>query len=298
MAQGQTLLTERTEFGEVSGLAIARFARSGDDLILARSAVQLECRRRTSAGEWEVSQLIDPPPGGGHTSFGLAIALSGHRLAITAGTEPGLRDVLVYERPDASSDWALAQTLVGVGDPQQFGHALSIAGDRLFASAPGATAGEPGAVHVFRHDLASGLWLTEQVLTAAGSERLGESFAATPWVVVASDRTGRLVPFHYFGAVGEFVEQASLVPTAPGIEFRPAMRFSQGELFVAVSHAPGNRPLRERSRCSVRRMGSTSSSPTGSPLPSPKPSASSDRRSPCTGVRSRSVRRAATSAAR
>ena len=126
--------------------------------------------RRNPAGEWQLTQTIDPESPTAIGWFGTSLALDGDFLAVgTGGNSPSAQRVCVYSRSQAGH-WSLDATLLspdaGVSDSAsapQFGFPVRLVGDFLLTAdcnrdAPGAT--DAGRGYVFRRQDV-GVWALE-----------------------------------------------------------------------------------------------------------------------------------------
>ena len=146
--------------------------------------------RRSGGGVWSQEAKLSPAAAVAEDQVGFSVGVSGEFTVLGApdpfdlfGSASGPGTAYVYERTGTS--WSLDDTLTA-GDGQsldQFGHAVSIAGDRLIVGARGdESAGDGsrftgrGSAYVFRQQ--GGGWTEEDKLIGSGSasgDRVGTS---------------------------------------------------------------------------------------------------------------------------
>jgi hypothetical protein len=170
-----------------------------------------------SSDAWSLTQTLSSTTGT-TTSFGSTLALGDRFLAIGNPTEPAPSILRIYERgPDRL--WKLSKSLQsGAATPivdDRFGHSVSVAGDRVFAGAPGPVnrVTDDGNIYSFRPDPAAGPseWrslarITTQVDTSGWGRGLGTSLAVNgnysmaglPWADPAPLSDGAVM-FHKIG---------------------------------------------------------------------------------------------------
>lgn len=159
----------------------------------------------SDGGAWEETGTVSAASVEVGDRFGMALSVEGNTLLVGAPKTGGNRGaVYVFQRTNVDSEWTLVTRLTGAGTQagDEFGGAVSLAGEFALVGAPGRAEGT-GTVVVFRSR--GGNW--SEVGTLEGSSAgAGERFGAT----LAADGNRVMV-----GAPGAF---PGLVP---GAQTRP-----------------------------------------------------------------------------
>jgi hypothetical protein len=180
---------------------------------------------RRSAGVWNEEARILPSDSSEGDRFGYAVALSGQRIAVSAGQDPRYEEhtgwVYVFEWNGSS--WVEQTRLVGLDSAaaDRFGYALDLQGNTLFIGAPRHDSADPqdpdcnsGAVYVFGYT--GSTWIEEDILTSADlgcHDAFGEAIAVdgTVMVVGASGNFGAAGSAYVFAeSAGTWQEEALL----------------------------------------------------------------------------------------
>ena len=123
-----------------------------------------------TATGWVEEALLLPTPAQLYQNFGYSLDLEGDRAAVGAPGEDGTRQdqgaVYVFERQ--AGIWVQTTRIISTAPEEaaRFGMNLSLSGDRLAISAPGASqaAGANNHGHVDVHVLVGGVWRSEQMI--------------------------------------------------------------------------------------------------------------------------------------
>lgn len=167
-------------------------------------------------GQCEVAKLTasDASP---NDAFGGRIATSGDYLVVGVSGDddagPSSGSAYVYRREGTS--WVEEDKIVAsngvAGD--QFGHSVSISGDRILVGAPYHDTAEwrAGAAYVFRRTETG--WIQEAELTATGTDLLGWAVAIDgDRALVSSMNTSAAYVFHRDGT--EWAEEGRVFPSS------------------------------------------------------------------------------------
>ncbi len=111
-----------------------------------------------NGSSWVLQQQIIDPMGEAGDNFGYSVSVSGNYAVVGAPLDDGENtdegSVLVYHLN--GSTWELQQkiTIPGLNDGDNFGHAVSISGDRLIAGAPFVDSGDPdiGSAWIYHYN--------------------------------------------------------------------------------------------------------------------------------------------------
>lgn len=135
---------------------------------------------------WVEEDKLLADDGAHNDAFGQTVAVSGHRIVVTAwgdddlGSGSGSAYVFTYN----SVDWDQSQKLTASdgGSIDWFGWSMALDGDRIVVGAPRENAPDvnSGAAYVFQYNSTTGLWEESTKLTAsdgAAEDSFGESVA-------------------------------------------------------------------------------------------------------------------------
>jgi choice-of-anchor B domain-containing protein len=208
-------------------------------------------------GGWTRTAKLDAPPGGSGDEFGLAVALEGPLLIVSAPSADSSRGAVYAYRRDRSGRWS-APVVVGRGtEPHdRFGRAVALSGSRVLVGVPGPVTAapppaqtsadvlvpKPGSAVVFRLDGAR--WVEEARLNATPDTTAGFGFAvelgAADALVGMPGGTGAVYAFRLSGTTWQ--PAGKLVPAnaEPNTLFGFTLARTDGAVFVGAQQADQN----------------------------------------------------------
>ena len=206
---------------------------------------------------WTRAARIDAPAGGKGDEFGLAVALEGSLLVVSAPSVDSARGVVHAFRRDRSGKWS-EPVVIGRGAAvnDRFGRAIALAGNRVLVGAPGPVtsappAGQggpdvlvpkPGSAVLFRAE--GGRWVEETRLTAGADTTAGFGFAVhlTSNEALVGMPAGAGAVYAFRAAAGRWEPVGKLVPAAPepGTLFGFTLTRTDGSIFVGAQQANEN----------------------------------------------------------
>lgn len=152
-------------------------------------------------------------PSTGASNFGYAVSVSGDR-ALVGALASGHGKAYVYRR-DAAGVWveeAEFEPSDGSG-ADQFGHGVSLDGDRAIVGAPlhDAAGGNSGAAYVYRRSETNGWVLSQKLIAsdAAPNDQFGNSVALSSWRALVLANNGDAA-YVFAEAQGTYIEEAIL----------------------------------------------------------------------------------------
>jgi choice-of-anchor B domain-containing protein len=204
---------------------------------------------------WTRTARLEPPVGGKGDEFGLAVALQGPLLVVTAPSADSSRGVVYAYQRDRNGGWS-GPVVIGRGrEPHdRFGRALALAGGRVLVGVPGPVTAapqpspmgggetlvpKPGYAVLFKSDGAG--WTEETRLTAGADSVLGFGFSvhltADEALVGMPGGTGAVYAFR--GAGGRWSPAGKLVPSTPepNTLFGFTLARAEGTVFVGAQQA-------------------------------------------------------------
>jgi choice-of-anchor B domain-containing protein len=208
-------------------------------------------------GGWTRTAKLDAPPGGKGDEFGLAVALEGPLLIVSAPSADSSRGVVYAYRRDRSGSWS-APVVVGRGaEPHdRFGRAVALSGSRVLIGVPGPVTAapppgqtgpdvlvpRPGSAVVFRAD--GPRWLEEARLDATPDTTSGFGFAvqlgSADALVGMPGGTGAVYAFRLSGTSWERTGKIVPAIAEPNTLFGFTMARTDGALFVGAQQADQN----------------------------------------------------------
>jgi choice-of-anchor B domain-containing protein len=205
-------------------------------------------------GGWSRTARLDPPAGGTGDEFGLAVALDGSLLVVSAPSADSARGAVYAYRRDRGGKWSEPVAIGRGTEPHdRFGRALSVAGNRVLIGYPGPVSGapapgqgkpdqpvpKPGAAAIYRFD--GGRWSEEAKLNAGADSVLAFGFAvhlsATEALVGMPSGPGAVYLFRSAG--GKWEPAGKLTATTPDADglFGFTLARGDGVIFVGAQSA-------------------------------------------------------------
>jgi len=206
---------------------------------------------------WTRTVRIDPPAGGKGDEFGLAVALDGKLLVVSAPSADSSRGAVYAYRRDRRGRWSEPVVIGRGSEPHdRFGRAIALAGDRVLIGVPGPVTAAAPAGHSGPDDLVpkpgtavlykanGGRWVEETRLTPAADSTTGFGFAVqltpTEALVGMPGGTGAVYAFRLTG--GQWTPAGKLVPATPtpNTLFGFTLARTDGAIFVGAQQANEN----------------------------------------------------------
>ncbi|MGH7518230.1 MAG: choice-of-anchor B family protein [Gemmatimonadales bacterium] len=206
---------------------------------------------------WVRTARLDPPAGGKGDEFGLAVALDGALLVVSAPSADSSRGVAYAYRRDRRGKWSQPMVIARGGEPHdRFGRVLALTGNRVLIGVPGPVVSgpppghtdpnpllpKPGAAVVYRGD--GTRWTEEARLTAGADSATGFGFAVhlTPGEALVGMPGGIGAVYVFRSNGGKWEPAGKLVPAAaqPNTLFGFTLARTDGAVFVGAQQANEN----------------------------------------------------------
>jgi choice-of-anchor B domain-containing protein len=206
---------------------------------------------------WTRTARLEPPAGGKGDEFGLAVALQGPLLVVSAPSADSSRGVVYAYRHDPRGTWS-RPVVVGRGSEphDRFGRAVAVSGNRVLIGAPGPVASaplpgqtgadilvpKPGTAVLFRADASR--WTEEARLTPGADSTSGFGFAVhlsdSEALVGMPGGSGAVYAYRLGG--GSWQPSGKLVAASaePGTLFGFTLARTDGAVFVGAQQADQN----------------------------------------------------------
>jgi len=197
---------------------------------------------RPEGETWTVQAELTASDAENGDAFGQALAAEDDAVLIGAtGSGAGPGKAYLFQRNNDSWAEVARFTSAGILADDDFGSAVSLDGSVALVGAPGQN-GNAGAVYVFRHDAATGVWAEEAQLTGSGVQGnalFGSALALRgnmAFVGAPGQGSGVVYVFQYDDAVRKWTEVAQLTGSEAGEEdhFGSALALKGNDLLVGA----------------------------------------------------------------
>jgi hypothetical protein len=193
-------------------------------------AVFLFERGGSDPGAWRETQVLSPLQVENPSWFGTELVLEDHRLIVGAPFHDAIANnagaVYVFERAERA--WSLQEVLTpaSLASDDRLGSGLAMAGDHLFAGAPGHDgAASEGGVYVFRSDPTG--WALETLLEPLGpspyqgfgallAAEIGVFYGGVPLANTSGPFSGAVLEFRQNSQSGAWHQSALITPQDAG----------------------------------------------------------------------------------